>query len=669
MSLSGSQPSRKKRRSDYRLLGLVGQGQFGQVHCAVHRRTKELVALKTLERRRFPTRDFLREFSFIIALRHPNIVACHAIAHTPTGRQIVMDYCNGGTLRDLLDSNLCLNFKQRLGLVVDILAGLDYAHQKAIVHCDLKPENILLDVTPTGWTARVSDFGLARLSREQGGQGTTAAGASGSPAYMAPERFYGEFSPASDIYAVGIMLSELVCGERPFSGTYGELVTAHLNRPIELPDTVPFVLRTPIVKATQKRPQARFASASDMLKSLQLAVEVSDEIERDAARGAVGSPGLPAKLRSLPTTPVLTLASPVTHLAATPHRLWLVTTDALHEVRFSATGLKEVPTRSLALPHPIQHLQACENACAIVTASPARSEEISSEKKLDRELTLYWIPATDIVANEVIHATVADVATHQQLLGPGPDVSIALESSGRWLCVANGDLQAIDRGLLDAEWMDSNARSPSVSTFDIYALPAWERTRLELDETFPTLAIAMDRRHGLALFPPDDVEGPTTNFPPYLHLRQYRARTFSRRGGWGDSLPIPIALTHLVPSLAKSQQALGLEFEAPEPTAVLLQVHPLSLKRVALEWWPDFIATAPWGFLLACSDGQVLAIDADGCQLGDGQFTDVNGGITALAVLTEFRVAIAHGSDGCGHISEVDLEGWIREAIAAIDEP
>ena len=93
----------KVKRSKYRILGLVGQGQFGRVFCGCHRKTGKIVALKDLDQYRFPTNKFLRELRFLLSLQHPNIVTCHALEHTPTGRYLVMDYCEGGTLRTLME--------------------------------------------------------------------------------------------------------------------------------------------------------------------------------------------------------------------------------------------------------------------------------------------------------------------------------------------------------------------------------------------------------------------------------------------------------------------------------------------------------------------------------------------------------------------------------------
>lgn len=259
------------QHSKYRILRLVGQGQFGRVFCAIHRKTGRLVALKELDRQRLSTHNFLRELRFLLSLQHPNIVTCQALEYSQTGRYLVMDYCQAGTLRNLMQSEPQLSLVQQLKLIADVLAGLEHAHNRGIVHCDIKPENILLSLDTTGWIARISDFGIARLSQEDY---SSDLGFTGSPAYMAPERFYGKYSPSSDLYAIGVLLFELAVGHRPFSGLPGELMSAHLNQPVKVPDTVPFLLRSTISTALQKLPARRFASATEMLKSIRLAAEV-----------------------------------------------------------------------------------------------------------------------------------------------------------------------------------------------------------------------------------------------------------------------------------------------------------------------------------------------------------------------------------------------------------
>ena len=256
--------------SKYHILKLVGQGQFGRVYCAIDKKSGITVALKELDQQRFPTKKFLRELHFLSSLQHPNIISFQGIEHTKNARFLVMDYCESGTLRNFMQSD-DFNLIHGLKFITDILAGLEHAHNRGVIHCDIKPENILISATSTSYLARISDFGLARVRQELS---TDKIICTGSPAYMAPERFYGKSSPASDLYAVGVMLYELVLGFRPFSGMPGELMTAHMNQAVEIPNAVPLLLRSTIATAMQKFPQKRFPSASEMMKSVQLAIEV-----------------------------------------------------------------------------------------------------------------------------------------------------------------------------------------------------------------------------------------------------------------------------------------------------------------------------------------------------------------------------------------------------------
>ncbi len=251
--------------SKYRILGLVGRGQFGKVLCARIRDTGNLVALKELEHKRFPTSKLLRELRFLLTLQHENIVTCTALMHHQNYRYLVMEYCEGGTLRDLMNHSKTLSVQQCLDLINEILLGLEHAHGKNIIHCDIKPENVLLKITAKGWLAKISDFGIARLSQEIG----TDSNNTGSPGYMAPERFYGQFSAGSDIYAVGIILYELLVGKRPFSGMPTELMNAHLNHRIIIPDCLPQSLAKIITKALEKLPKRRYTSAQEMRQDLE----------------------------------------------------------------------------------------------------------------------------------------------------------------------------------------------------------------------------------------------------------------------------------------------------------------------------------------------------------------------------------------------------------------
>lgn len=272
---------------EYRLLDLVGQGQFAQVYCAVHRRTGQLVAIK---KTRHLSEQASQEPFVLNELCHPNIVCAQAIAQTPTGYQFVLDYCEAGTLRSQIDTVLSSSDNgvndgaiARLQspirkLAEDILQGLSYIHSQAVIHGDLKPENILLaylsrtsnaqtsrnsgDKT-SRFTAKIGDFGSARFV-ELPSQSRREIG---SPTYAAPERFEGRSSYASDLYSAGVILYELLLGDRPFFGSPDDLRKAHQHQAVAFPKSVPPAVQQFLEKALHKQPNSRFSSAKDMLNN------------------------------------------------------------------------------------------------------------------------------------------------------------------------------------------------------------------------------------------------------------------------------------------------------------------------------------------------------------------------------------------------------------------
>lgn len=175
-----------REKSNYKILDLVGKGQFGRVYAAIELQSGSLVALKELNTKQLSTSSFLRELTFLVTLDHFNIVTCKALEHKQNKRYLVMDYCEGGTLRNLLDDDGGVDLVQSLQLIIDVLHGLEYAHARGIVHRDIKPENILLKSSPSGYTAHIADFGIAKLNQEKKEEGML--GNTGSPAYMAPEQ-------------------------------------------------------------------------------------------------------------------------------------------------------------------------------------------------------------------------------------------------------------------------------------------------------------------------------------------------------------------------------------------------------------------------------------------------------------------------------------------------
>jgi serine/threonine-protein kinase len=249
----------------------VGRGQFGRVFCAIRKSNGQLVALKELDPEQFETAKFLRELRFLVTLQHPNVISWQGYDSFREGRYLSMDYCEGGNLRQLMEqyeetSLGRLPIALTLQIMLDVLQGLAHIHSRGIIHADLKPENILLSLTAQTWQAKLSDFGIACTTYEQSG---AIDSVHGSPAYMAPERFDQAMTSSADLYAVGVILYEMLLGERPFAGTPGILMEAHRHTPPPLPGTLPSLLQTILRRALAKRPEERFRNAEAMTQAIQ----------------------------------------------------------------------------------------------------------------------------------------------------------------------------------------------------------------------------------------------------------------------------------------------------------------------------------------------------------------------------------------------------------------
>lgn len=572
------------QRLKYRILGLIGQGQYGRVYCATNRETGELVALKDLDKNRFPTRLFLREFTHLTNLQHPNIVSSHGIEYSRTGRYLVMDYCAGGTLRDLLVFESKLSLVCGLKLIIDILSGLEHAHDRNIVHCDLKPENILLKIEKDGWTACISDFGIARLKLEAGGK-STAGGDTGSPAYMAPERFYAQFSPASDLYAVGIILYELVVGERPFSGMPGQLMSAHLNQPLKIPKSVPFLLRSIIATALQKLPQKRFAGAGEMLKAVRLALDVLE-----AEKSSLACLSIAPWDTTLHSPKILhqeSFSEPISHLAIDGRRVYLATGDRVIGRLYNNEELQGEPLQQwqVKLDAPLLQLHVCDRGGGAITRSQDCYSVYSFSHSADDVDTVSDRPILSVNAKNLV---------------------TAIDPQGNWLAIAS----------------DTTSASPQLQAI---ALPNGRSLATSSLPALPFQLIALDRHHGLAIFSGWD-NNESTIF-----------RLFNRRGGVFETISLPMTLKVFSSGKIRGDRLFAIEKSAP-PRGVLISLKPLKITRIALEIIPDFVVAREWGYLLADRTGQVRLINCDGKPIGGFKLPFP---LSAIAAFGDFKFLAA----------------------------
>jgi len=253
----------------YEIVGLVGAGGMGEVYRARDSRLRRSVAIKVLpnEVSRHPERRqrFEREGRSVAALNHPNVVSIYDVGEARGIYFLVTELVDGEPLR-----TADLGVGKALEIAVQITSGLAAAHHAGIVHRDLKPANILL--TRSG-QVKILDFGLAKLSEETSNGGaqsetlkTQTGMVMGTVNYMSPEQLRGgPTDQRSDIFSFGVILYELLAGQRAFAGTTAEVMAAILNDDLpELPETVPPGVRQIVAHCVEKDPGKRFQSASDL---------------------------------------------------------------------------------------------------------------------------------------------------------------------------------------------------------------------------------------------------------------------------------------------------------------------------------------------------------------------------------------------------------------------
>jgi serine/threonine protein kinase len=203
----------------YRLTRLLGVGGFGEVYEADHQLLQQKRAIKLLLERHFydpnQRERFLREARTLATLEHPNILPVLEVGEEGTILYLVMPFYQRGTLNDLLKQcTTPLPLAEIERALAQMCAAVGYAHARHVAHLDLKPDNMLLH---QDGRLVLSDFGLAHLIK----QGRLEAGSSaswGTPYYMAPEQIRGEPGQRSDLYALGIILYQLLTNQRPFTG-------------------------------------------------------------------------------------------------------------------------------------------------------------------------------------------------------------------------------------------------------------------------------------------------------------------------------------------------------------------------------------------------------------------------------------------------------------------
>jgi serine/threonine-protein kinase len=290
----------------YELGRRIGAGGWADVVEAYDRKLDRRVAVKLLRDGVADPRArerFLREAQTAAGFVHPNVVMLFDTGIHDEQPFLVMELVDGQTLREILDERGALPVAQAVGVADGMLAGLAAAHDRGLVHRDVKPGNVL--VSREG-RVKLADFGIAKAVHEAREALTATGQVLGTPAYLSPEQVAGsDATPASDVYATGILLYEMLAGAPPFTGE--QPLAVALAHQQAVPDAlterradVPAPIAAVVHRALEKDPARRFTSAREMRDAL---ADAQAGRGRAAAASTIGMAAAPGATQTLPPAP------------------------------------------------------------------------------------------------------------------------------------------------------------------------------------------------------------------------------------------------------------------------------------------------------------------------------------------------------------------------------
>ncbi|QPC80961.1 serine/threonine protein kinase [Phototrophicus methaneseepsis] len=259
----------------YELQAQQGSGGMSVIYKALDRELQRTVAVKILRPSLTQDPSFLEKFRnearSVANLSHPNIVTVHDVGSDGSAHYIVMEFVEGQDLKKIIKARGALPVDRVVDLAIQICGGIGYAHRSGLVHADVKPQNILVTSQDI---VKVTDFGIAQaLSDTQPQQRASVVW--GSPHYFAPEQARGEQpTPAADVYAIGIVIFEMLTGRLPYIGAnHQELALAHIRERVpmvtEFNPSVPESLAKIVYKVMSKEPAGRYRTADQLGHVLQ----------------------------------------------------------------------------------------------------------------------------------------------------------------------------------------------------------------------------------------------------------------------------------------------------------------------------------------------------------------------------------------------------------------
>ncbi len=269
----------KKLDGRYEIMEIIGIGGMANVYKAYDVIENRVVAVKILRDEYMGNEDMRRRFKneskAMAVLNHPNVMRVYDVSFSDRLQSIVMEFIDGITLKEYIEQQGVMRWKEAVHFTVQILRALQHAHDKGIVHRDIKPQNIML---LSDGTIKLTDFGIARFARSE--TRTLTDKAIGSVHYISPEQAAGgEIDARTDIYSVGVILYEMLTGKVPFEAESPvsvalKQIQSKATLPRELNPSIPEGLQEIILHAMEKDLNKRYQSAAQMLRDI-------DEFKRD----------------------------------------------------------------------------------------------------------------------------------------------------------------------------------------------------------------------------------------------------------------------------------------------------------------------------------------------------------------------------------------------------
>jgi eukaryotic-like serine/threonine-protein kinase len=399
---------------NYRIIKLLGSGGFADVYLGEHIYLRTQAAIKVLHTRltQQEMESFIEEARTIARLQHPHIVQVLEFGIDERLPFLVMTFAPNGTMRTRYPRGTHLPLATIVDYVKQIVSALQYVHDQKLIYRDLKPENMLL-----GRSSEIllSDFGIALVAQTSYNPSVKAA--AGTIAYMPPEQLQGKPRFASDQYALGVVVYEWLCGERPFSGTFSEMASQHMFMPPaplreKLPLLIPEVEQV-VMTALAKDPLQRFASVRVFAKALEQAAGLAKE-------GQATIPGtddtlpissLPSRLAHPPSAVQETISPAGTSPVSTPGLVApTVSSGNAHPITPIPDAVVVPPVASQTSPVPDDFaMETFSDSFRPSTRITAESHVSQGEPAVAPEVSPHSMPSASPLQHNVSRRTVLSI--------------------------------------------------------------------------------------------------------------------------------------------------------------------------------------------------------------------------------------------------------------------